>query len=198
LEIWPTWALVLLAAAGLAVADIACPGSWQQVAAAGPPGRNHHAMAYGSDRQRVVLFGSFQERDSVASGIPGRGMGPRGSKWPRVILGCVAALQRWPMTAPMARSCSLVEPVPRIRGWAIPIPPLPPGEGGGEGQGEAESARASPPLLYTDLKTAIGMDRAYLLVQPRDARRYHWIGKSHHANLYALAHTLLACCFRTV
>lgn len=52
-------ALGLASAAG--AEDIACPGQWRQLADAGPPGRNRHAMAYDVQRERVVLFGGYQD-----------------------------------------------------------------------------------------------------------------------------------------
>lgn len=55
--------LITLAPAGAALAtdDIVCPGHWEQVASEGPPGRNRHSMAYDEERERVVLFGGYQD-----------------------------------------------------------------------------------------------------------------------------------------
>jgi len=55
-------AFVALSLAPLASAeDIVCPGHWSQRDLGGPPGRNRHAMAYDLRRERVVLFGGYQD-----------------------------------------------------------------------------------------------------------------------------------------
>ena len=60
---WSIWVMVTaLVPPGTALAaDIICPGHWDQVASDGPPGRNRHSMAYDEQRERVVLFGGYQD-----------------------------------------------------------------------------------------------------------------------------------------
>jgi hypothetical protein len=47
---------------------ILCPGHWKKVANEGPPGRNRHAMAYDSARERVVMFGGLDESTGARLG----------------------------------------------------------------------------------------------------------------------------------
>jgi hypothetical protein len=47
---------------------VLCAGHWKKVASDGPPGRNSHAMAYDAGRQRVVLFGGFEQTTGTRLG----------------------------------------------------------------------------------------------------------------------------------
>lgn len=60
--------LALLALPSLDAADIVCRGQWSLAATSGPPGRNRHAMAYDELRQKVVLFGGFQDNSYTRLG----------------------------------------------------------------------------------------------------------------------------------